>query len=73
MERYTKAIVWPANPFVNPEVDDMFPEEGDVQANIEFLKKAKAVYWDAKLPRKELKGPFIGYIYIVKPIGEVKV
>lgn len=72
MERYTKAIIWPTNPFGNPEVDDMFPEEGDVQASIEFLKRAGAVYWDAKPPRRELKGPFIGYIYIIKPIGEVQ-
>lgn len=35
MEKYTKAIVWPANP--DPDTEDMDPAEGNVEENIDFF------------------------------------
>lgn len=46
-------------------------EEADVEKNLEFLRKRGAVYWDIAAKRKELKGPFDGYIYITVPVGKV--
>lgn len=61
MERYTNAILWPAN--LNEAGPDMLREEADVEENLRFLRKKGAVYWDSAAKRKELKGPFDGYIY----------
>ena len=61
MEPYTNAILWPAN--LNEAGPGMPREEADVEENLKFLRKMGAVYWDSAAKRKELKGPFDGYIY----------
>lgn len=37
MERYTNAILWPAN--LNEAGPDMLREEADVEENLRFLRK----------------------------------
>ncbi len=61
MMRYTNAILWPAN--LNEAGSGMPREEADVEENLKFLRKMGAVYWDSAAKRKELEGPFDGYIY----------
>ncbi|KAF5423400.1 MAG: hypothetical protein C5S45_00975 [Candidatus Methanocomedens sp.] len=70
MEKYTNAILWPAN--LNEAGLDMPRDEADVKENLKFLREHGAVYWDSSAKRKELMGPFEGYIYITLPIGKVK-
>lgn len=70
MEKYTNAILWPAN--LNNAGPDMPREEADVKENRNFLEENNAVYWDSSATRKELMGPFEGYIYNTLPIGKVK-
>jgi len=70
MEKYTNAILWPAN--LNEAGLDMPREEADVKENLKFLREHGAVYWDTSSKRKELIGPFEGYIYNTLPIGKVK-
>jgi hypothetical protein len=55
MEKYTNAILWPAN--LNEAGPDMPREEADVIANRKFLEDNGAVYWDTSAKRKELMGP----------------
>ncbi len=69
MKQYTNAILWPAN--LKEAGPDMPREEADVEENLRFLRKMGAVYWDSAAKRKELKGPFDGYIYITVPVGKV--
>ncbi|CAG1003631.1 MAG: hypothetical protein OIN86_16710 [Candidatus Methanoperedens sp.] len=70
IEKYTNAILWPAN--LNEAGPDMPREEADVKANRNFLEDNGAVYWDTSAKRKELRGPFEGYIYNTLPIGKVE-
>lgn len=70
MELYDKAILWPANP--NRRSEEMPDAEGDAELHSRIADERGAVYWDLKPPRKELKGPFPGYIYVASPISAVK-
>lgn len=67
---YENAILWPAN--INAAGVGMPMEEADVRANRNFLKEKGAVYWDSSAKRKELTGPFWGYIYNTLPVGKVE-
>ncbi len=49
-EKYTNAILWPAN--LNVEGPDMPKEEADVKENLKFLREHGAVYWDTSAKRK---------------------
>jgi hypothetical protein len=70
MEEYRDAILWPAN--LKEAGPDMPREEADVEENLKFLRINGAVYWDNAAKRKELRGPFEGYIYNTLPIGRVE-
>jgi len=70
MEKYTNAILWPAN--LNVAGPDMPREEADVKENRNFLEENEGVYWDTSAKRKELMGPFEGYIYNTLPVGKVE-
>ncbi len=70
MEEYRDAILWPAN--LNEAGPDMPREEADVEENLRFLRINGGVFWDTAARRKELMGPFEGYIYNTLPIGKVE-
>ena len=69
MDKYNQAILWPVNS--KPLRSDMLPEEADVEKHCELARIGRAVYWDIKPKRKELEGPFDGYLYIALPVGRV--
>ncbi len=70
MEQRIEAILLPVNPSMISL--EMPREETDVELHIRLIEQLGAVYWDLKLPRKNLAGPLDGYIYMAKPISAVK-
>jgi hypothetical protein len=65
MEQYNNAILWP----VSKKTPVL--EESNIDLHSILARDNGAVYWDVALKRKDLIGPFCGYLYSTKPIGMV--